>query len=88
MPSASLTSKGQITIPKAIRELLKVKTGDRLEFVVEDDQVVLRPGTLDFRSLRGSLYVAGRKPVTLEEMESAVANAHASRPRRKSSKRT
>ena len=87
MPSASLTSKGQITIPKAIRELLKVKTGDRLEFVVENEQVVLRPGTLDFRSLRGSLHEAGRKPVSLEEMDAAVANAHAGRPRSKSTKR-
>jgi len=51
---ARVTSKGQITIPKVIRELLQVKTGD-LDFVVEGDQVVLRAGTLDFRSLRGQL---------------------------------
>lgn len=87
MPSASLTSKGQVTIPKAIRELLNVKTGDRLEFVVEGDQVVLKPGTLDFRSLRGLLHKAGRKPVTLDEMDAAVAKAHAARPRRKSAQR-
>jgi antitoxin PrlF len=85
MPSASLSSKGQITIPKVIRELLQVKTGDRLEFVVDGGHVVLRPGTLDFRSLRGLLHKAGRKPVSLKEMEAAVASAHAGR--RKSSKR-
>jgi AbrB family looped-hinge helix DNA binding protein len=45
MPSASLTSKGQITIPKAIREVMGVKTGDRVDFSVEGDVVVLRPGT-------------------------------------------
>ena len=85
MPSASLTSKGQITIPKVIRELLQVKTGDRVEFVVDGDQVVLR-GTLDFRSLRGLLHQAGRKPVSLKEMDAAVAKAHAGRhksPKRK-----
>jgi AbrB family looped-hinge helix DNA binding protein len=85
VPSASLTSKGQITIPKVIRELLQVKTGDRVEFVVEGDLVVLRPGTLDFRSLRGLLHKPGRKPVSLEEMDAAVAKAHAGRS--KSSKR-
>jgi antitoxin PrlF len=85
MPSASLTSKGQITIPKVIRELLQVKTGDRVEFIVDGDQVMLRPGTLDFRSLRGLLHKEGRKPVSLGEMNEAVANAHMGRS--KSSKR-
>jgi antitoxin PrlF len=85
MPSASLTSKGQVTIPKVIRELLQVKTGDRVDFVVEGDQVVLRPGTLDLRSLRGLLHKPGRKPVSLKEMDAAVAKAHASL--RKGSKR-
>jgi antitoxin PrlF len=85
MPSASLTSKGQITIPKVIRELLQVKTGDRVEFVVDGDHVVLRPGTLDFRSLRGLLHQEGRKPVSLKEMDAAIANAHAGG--RKGSKR-
>ena len=77
MPSASLSSKGQITIPKVIRELLQVKTGDRVDFVVEGDHVVLRPGTLDLRSLRGLLHKPGRKPVSLKEMDAAVAKAHA-----------
>jgi AbrB family looped-hinge helix DNA binding protein len=78
MPSASLTSKGQITIPKVIRDLLQVKTGDRLDFIVEGDHVVLRPGTVDLRSLRGLLHEPGRKPVSLKEMDAAVAKAHAS----------
>ena len=77
MPSASLSSKGQITIPKVIRELLQVKTGDRVDFVVEGEHVVLRPGTLDLRSLRGLLHKPGRKPVSLTEMDAAVAKAHA-----------
>jgi antitoxin PrlF len=86
MPSASLTSKGQVTIPKVIRELLQVKTGDRLEFIVDGDHVVLRPGTLDFRSLRGLLHRAGRKPISLKEMDAAVANAHAGRRKRSTRK--
>jgi antitoxin PrlF len=77
MPSASVTSKGQITIPKAIRDLLQVKTGDRVDFVVADGSVVLRPGTLDLGSLRGLLHRPGRKPISLGEMDAAISKAHA-----------
>jgi AbrB family looped-hinge helix DNA binding protein len=76
MASASLTSKGQITIPKVIRDLLQVKTGDRVDFVVDGDHVVLRAGTLDFRALRGLLHQPGRKAVSLRAMDAAVAKAH------------
>lgn len=79
MPGASVTSKGQVTIPKPIRDLLQIKTGDRLDFVVEDDQVVLRPATLDLRSLKGLLHRPGRKPVSLKEMDAAVARSHGRR---------
>ena len=76
MPSASLTSKGQITVPKAIRDRLKVATGDRLDFVIEDDRVVLRAGTRDLRSLQGLLRRPGRKAVSIEEMNAAIAKFH------------
>jgi antitoxin PrlF len=80
MPSASLTSKGQVTVPKPIRDWLKVKTGDRLDFVIEGGHVVVRPGTRDLRSLRGLLHRPGRKPVSLEDMDAAIARLHARRP--------
>jgi antitoxin PrlF len=76
MASASLTSKGQVTIPKVIRERLKVKTGDRLDFVIEGDRVVLRPGTRDLGSLRGILHRPGRKAISLERMDAAIARFH------------
>jgi AbrB family looped-hinge helix DNA binding protein len=37
MPRATVTSKGQITVPKAIRDLLRLHAGDRVDFVVQDD---------------------------------------------------
>jgi antitoxin PrlF len=77
MPSASLTSKGQITVPKAIRERLKVATGDRLDFVIEDDRVVVRAGTRDLRSLQGLLRRPGQKAVSIEDMNAAIAKFHA-----------
>ncbi len=74
MAAATLTSKGQTTIPKEIRDLLGIGPGDKLDFVVESDgRVILRPATLDVRQLRGMLKRSGRKAVTLEEMDKAIA---------------
>jgi len=42
-PSSTLSSKGQITVPQEIRNRLGLSTGDRVEFVVEDDRTVIRP---------------------------------------------
>ena len=80
MPSATVTSKGQITIPKPIRDLLKVQAGDVLDFVVDDrQQVVIRAGTVDIRELKGLLHRPGRRPVTLEEMDAAILRQGARR---------
>jgi antitoxin PrlF len=82
MALATLTSKGQTTIPKEIRDLLGLAPGDKLDFVVESDgRVVLRPATLDVRRLRGLLRRRGGKPVSLEEMDSATTQG-ASRARK------
>lgn len=75
MPAATVTSKGQVTIPKAVREILGVKAGDRLVFVqLEDGRIVVEPETVDIRSLRGMLGHQG-PPVTVEEMDEAIARA-------------
>jgi antitoxin PrlF len=76
MPSASLTSKGQITVPKAIRERLKVATGDRLDFVIEGDRVVVRAGTRDLRSLQGLLRRPGQKALSIDDMKASIAKFH------------
>jgi len=73
MPTATVTSKGQVTIPKQIRELLKVKAGDHIDFVVEDDgRVLVRAGTVHVSELKGLLHRPGRRTVSLEEMEDAI----------------
>ena len=74
MPATTLTSKGQITIPKEICEALGIRTGDRVAFRLRNDGVVeMQPETVDLLSLRGIL-----KPriqgVTLEDFEEAIAS--------------
>lgn len=78
MPTATLTSKGQITLPKAVRERLRVDTGDQVDFVVNDrGDVVVRAATLDVSQLKGLLKRPRARTVTIEEMNAAIARAHA-----------
>jgi antitoxin PrlF len=80
MPSCTITSKGQVTLPKEIREYLHVSTGDRLDFVVDDDgKVVVRAARSRLDELRGMLFRAGRRPVSVAEMGPAVAREHGRR---------
>jgi AbrB family looped-hinge helix DNA binding protein len=73
MPTATLTSKGQVTIPRPIRQALKLSAGDRLDFVLEAaGRVVLRPAIRDVGELKGLLRRASRKPVSLEAMNAAI----------------
>ena len=73
MPYAKMSTKGQVVVPKEVREYLGIHAGDRIDFVVrEDGQVVLRPAVQDVRDLRGLLHKKGRPAVTVEEMKRAV----------------
>ena len=72
MAVSTITSKGQTTIPGVIRRHLKLKNGDRIEFIVESDgRVVLIPANVDVSELKGLLAPAPRR-VTLEEMDAAI----------------
>ena len=81
MPAATLTSKGQLTLPKKIREHLKVTTGDAVDFIIgADGGVRVRAGDVDVRQLQGFLHKPGRRPVTLEQMDEAIALARRRHP--------
>ena len=68
MATATLSSKGQITIPLAVRERLGVTTGDRVEFVeLDDGGFALIPAVLEVTSLKGMVRKP-RKPVSIEDM--------------------
>jgi AbrB family looped-hinge helix DNA binding protein len=67
--SATLTSKGQTTIPKSIRDSLGLKTGDRMTFTLMPDGVVLlRVKNKRVADLAGMLHKKGRKPIPIEKL--------------------
>jgi antitoxin PrlF len=73
MATAALTSKGQITIPIEVREELGLKAGDRIEFVKsEEGKYFIQPKKGSIMNLRGMFKWTG-KPVSIEEMNEAVA---------------
>jgi antitoxin PrlF len=81
MAAATLTSKGQITIPARVRTALGVDAGDRIEFVeVGKGEFNIVAATRSVRELSGMLYRKGREPVSIEEMNAAIAKG-ASRSR-------
>lgn len=66
---ATLTSKGQTTIPKEIRDSLSMKAGDRMTFtLMPDATVVMRVKAKSVTELAGVLHKKGRKPVPVEQL--------------------
>ncbi|MDH3816153.1 MAG: type II toxin-antitoxin system PrlF family antitoxin [Acidobacteriota bacterium] len=79
MPSTTLTSKGQVTIPKIVRDELGLREGDRVAFrILEDGTVIVEPETVDLLDLKGILKPS-RKGVTIAEMDKAIRTAAARR---------
>ena len=80
MSAATVTSKGQITIPAPVRSALGLSTGSRVEFVLlADGQFAIVAANKNVTSLKGML----RKPnasVSIEQMNSAIAKRGASAP--------
>ena len=77
---SALTIKGQMTIPKAIREHLHLKPGDKVKFFVHPNGTVVLLPKMPVSALRG--IVKARRQVTLEEMDEAIAAGASERLRR------
>ena len=78
MQESTVTTKGQTTLPKAVRSALGIAPGDRVRYVILDGEVRLlkaRP----VAGLAGILARPGQKPVSLEDMDAAIAEAAAER---------
>jgi len=66
---STLTSKGQTTVPKAIRESLRLKPGDRITFTpMPDGTVLMRVKNKSVMSLAGTLRRRGRKALSAEQL--------------------
>ncbi len=77
MPKATITYKGQITLPKAVREQLGVRPGDRISFrEIEGGAIVVEADTVDLMDLKGILRsrISG---VTVEQMNQTIRDSAA-----------
>lgn len=71
MLESTITSRGQTTVPKAVREALELKAGDRVRYTIEGSAVRIRP-LRPISRLRGIVQHQG-PPLSLEDMDRAVA---------------
>ena len=73
MQVAKITSKGQVTIPKSVRDALHLDTGDKLEFIItENRDALIRPVTKKVDEVYGRLHKPGKKPVSVRKMDSMI----------------
>ncbi len=73
MPLTTLTTKGQVTIPKEVRDALNLEKGDRIEIIVtKNREAVIRPVSKKVDDIYCKLKKPGRKIVGIEEMDSMI----------------
>ncbi|MBL8599696.1 MAG: AbrB/MazE/SpoVT family DNA-binding domain-containing protein [Devosia sp.] len=75
MSVATMTSKGQITLPRDVRDDLNLKEGDRVSFEKIGESYVLRPQNKSVMELAGILHVPGERALTIEEMGDKLGEA-------------
>jgi antitoxin PrlF len=81
MPTATLTSKGQITLPLAVRAALGLTAGQKIDFLPEGDSFRVVALRTDVSALRGRFAGRVKKPVSIAEMDAAIAAGAAGRMR-------
>ena len=84
--ATTMTTKGQVTVPREIRDRLGLKSGDKMAFtMLSDGTVVMRPKTRRLADLAGSLTRPGQPKVSVEDMnpfKATVATKATKRPAR------
>lgn len=72
---ATISAKGQVTIPKEMREALDLRPGDQLIYSVVDGEVIITPKNVDFKDLAGLLGSPPNGAATLDEIDASVLKA-------------
>jgi AbrB family looped-hinge helix DNA binding protein len=74
MFSTTVTDTGQITLPEEVRQHLKLSSGSRIEFVIDEDgQVKIFPLNVPVETLSGILHRPDTQPASLIDMDAAIA---------------
>ena len=74
MKSATITTKGQVTIPKEIRDYLKLEVGNKIDFVIDENGTVkIIPLSVPVTALSGMLHRPDMPAATIEDMEYAIS---------------
>jgi AbrB family looped-hinge helix DNA binding protein len=79
MPVATITSKGQITLPLAVRNGLGLSAGNQVDFIAMDGSFMVVPVRSDVTTLRGRFAGRVKKPVSIDAMNEAIADGAAAR---------
>jgi AbrB family looped-hinge helix DNA binding protein len=79
MSTSTVTSKGQITLPRDVRQALGLGVGDKVDFVEVEGGFKIVPLRKDVRGLKGRFAGRVKRPVTIQDMDDAIAQAAAER---------
>ncbi|MCH2208606.1 MAG: AbrB/MazE/SpoVT family DNA-binding domain-containing protein [Lentisphaerales bacterium] len=74
MALAKITTKGQVTIPKSIRDSLHLNTGDKIEIIIKEGEAIIRPLSKKVDDLFGILKRPNQKVLSVDEMNQAISN--------------
>ena len=79
MPMATMTSKGQVTIPKEVRDQLHLKPHDKLTVTIDGNRAVLQPLHGDILGMRGIFHRKGLKPINFRKLREEFEKSSAER---------
>lgn len=77
MESSAITSRGQTTVPAKVRAALGLKPGDKVRYLILENGDVYLQRSRSVQELKGLLHRPGQKPMTLEEIDDAIAKGAA-----------
>lgn len=77
-----MTQKGQVAIPKGIRDYFGLKPFDKINFEVKDNRIIAQP-VLSLKQLRGIAHVPGQKPLSKKAMKKIIRDAVVEKFKRK-----